>query len=448
MELKEEIGIVKRILTLSLPVMMGEIMFSILSFVDRYFIAKLGINEAAGSSLSSTIIWVLITVSTLITGGTIALVSRKTGEKNEKEVAKSAEQSILLAISLGLIIGAITYFFSTDLIGFFNAEKTVEDLGNQYFSILILGYPLIMLGSTSGVIFQSSGNTKTPMFIFTFMSILNIFLDPVLIFGFDLLSIPALGVRGAALATVIAELIACSWLAILLYRDKNLNLSWFKTFIPDFNMIKRILKIGVWSGMNSLSRPLSAIFLQKIITFHGTYCVAAFSFGVQWISIIFIFMQGMRVAISTLVGQFLGQNNIKGVHDTTRTGLQFGAVFTLIIMAIGIPLSKLAIGIFTTDQAVIDAGSGYLIIVLLGMIFNVPMTVYAAAFNGAGDTAPPTIIAFIANWLGKVGFAVVTTYYLYLGINWIWFGITLSIIIEGVGLSIWFRRGKWMHKTV
>jgi putative MATE family efflux protein len=446
MEIKQEISIVKRILTLSLPVMMGEIMFSILSFVDRFYIAKLGINEAAGSSLSSTIVWVLIALSTLITGGTIALVSRMVGEKNHEGVAKSAEQSILLALTLGLLVGGITYLFSSDIIGFFNAEPVVEKIGIQYFSILLLGYPLIMLGSTSGVIFQSSGNTKTPMLIFTGMSVLNIILDPMLIFGFG--SIPAMGVRGAAWATVISELVAASWILTLLYKDKILNLSWISTFIPDFVMIKRILKIGMWSGMNSLSRPLSAIFLQKIITYHGTYFVAAFSFGIQWISIVFIFMQGMRVAISTLVGQFLGQNNHQGAKDTTKTGLQFGYVFILIIMAIGIPFSKQAIGIFTADPAVIEAGSGYLVIVLVGMLFNVPMTVYAAAFNGAGDTAPPTIVAFISNWVGKIGFAAIATYYFNLGINWVWFAITLSIIIEGIGLSIWFKRGKWMHKVV
>ncbi|NOR45395.1 MAG: MATE family efflux transporter [Candidatus Delongbacteria bacterium] len=448
MEIKQEISIVKRIIKLSLPVMMGEIMFSILSFVDRFYIAKLGINEAAGSSLSSTIVWVLIALSTLITGGTIALVSRMVGEKNEKGVTKSAEQSMLLALFLGLFLGGITYLFSADIIGFFNAEPVVERLGIEYFSILLLGYPLIMIGSTSGVIFQSSGNTKTPMLIFTGMSIMNIILDPMLIFGFDLFSIPAMGVRGAALATVISELVACTWIAVLLYRDKKLKLNFLSTFIPDFVMIKRILKIGMWSGMNSLSRPLSAIFLQKIITFHGTYFVAAFSFGIQWISIVFIFMQGMRVAISTLVGQFLGQNNHQGAEDTTKAGLQFGYVFIAIIMAIGMPLSKYAISIFTADSTVIEAGSWYLIIVLAGMLFEVPMTVYAAGFNGAGDTAPPTIIAFFSNWVGKIGFAAIATYYFDLGINWVWFAITLSLIIEGIGLSIWFKRGKWKHKTV
>ena len=446
MEIQQEVSIVKRILKLSLPVMMGEIMFSILSFVDRFYIAKLGINEAAGSSLSSTIVWVLIALSTLITGGTIALVSRMVGEKNEKGVAKSAEQSILLALVLGLVLGGITYFFSADIIGFFNAEPVVERLGIEYFSILLLGYPLIMLGSTSGVIFQSSGNTKTPMMIFSGMSLMNIILDPMFIFGFG--PIPAMGVRGAALATVLSELVACTWIAVLLYRDKKLKLNFLSTFIPDLTMIKRIFKIGMWSGMNSLSRPLSAIFLQRIITSHGTYFVAAFSFGIQWISIVFIFMQGMRVAISTLVGQFLGQNNHQGAEDTTKAGLQFGYIFILIVMAIGIPLSEPAIGIFTSDPAVIEAGSSYLVIVFVGMLFNVPMTVCAAAFNGAGDTAPPTIVAFIANWIGKIGFAAVATYSFGLGINWVWLAITLSIVIEGIGLSIWFKRGKWKHKVV
>ncbi|MDD3046008.1 MAG: MATE family efflux transporter, partial [Candidatus Delongbacteria bacterium] len=92
MDIKEEVSIVKKIIQLSLPVMMGEIMFSLMSFIDRYFIAKLGIEQSAGASLSSTVIWVLMTVSALITGGCVALVARRTGENNKEERSKSAEQ--------------------------------------------------------------------------------------------------------------------------------------------------------------------------------------------------------------------------------------------------------------------------------------------------------------------------------------------------------------------
>lgn len=438
--------IITKIIQLAFPVMLGELSFSILHFVDRFFIAKLGVAEAAGSSLSGTLVWMLITINSVIAGGSIALVSRKIGEGDYKEASRSAEQSIFLSIFLGAIIGFATYFFSADIISFYNAEPIVEKIGIEYFSILVLGFPFLMTGIVSSVIFQAAGNTKNPMKVFTGMSIMNLALDPLLIFGYG--PIPALGVKGAALATVLSEVTASVVVLVLLYRSKEFKLSILASLCPDFSMIKRILKIGFWSGMNSLSRPFSAIFLQKIIAFHGTFCIAAFSFGVQWISIIFILLEGMRVAISTLVGQALGKNDGREAEATAKAGVKLGLGIMMIFIPVGMFFAKPAIAVFTSDATVIAAGSAYLIIVLGGMLFEIPMTVYTAAFNGSGDTMPPTIVAFIANWVGKVGFAAVTTYIFDLGINWVWFSITLSLIIEGIGLTIWFKRGKWQEKVV
>ena len=446
MDIKEEVSIVKKIIQLSLPVMMGEIMFSLMSFIDRYFIARLGIEQSAGASLSSTVIWVLMTVSALITGGCVALVARRTGENNKEERSKSAEQSLFLALSFGVIIAVTGFYFSPAIMGFYNAEPAVEALGVDYLSILILGYPMVMIAHTAASVFQASGDTRTPMKIFISMSIMNIMLDPIMIFGLG--PVPAMGVKGAALATLISEFIACSLIIIIIYSHKEYGLSVKRTFIPDFSMIRRILAIGGWSGMNSLSRPLSAIVLQRIITYHGTACVAGFSFGVQWISIIFIFMQGMRVSISSLVGRFLGMREIKKAEDTTKAGLQFGFAFVSFVAVFGIVLAKQAIGVFTTDPSVVAAGSGYLVIVFIGMFFDVPMTVYAASFNGAGNTAPPTVAAFLANWVGKIGFAFASTYVFGLGINWVWAAISVSMVIEGLGLAFWHKKGYWKLRSV
>ncbi len=446
MKADEEISVLKKIMQLSLPVMMGEIMFSLMSFVDRFFIARLGIIEAAGASLSSTVIWVLMTVSALITGGCVALVARRTGENNYEERAKSAEQSLFLALFFGVIIAVAGYFLSPHIMAFYKAEAEVERLGAEYLSILVLGYPMVMIAHTAASVFQAGGDTKTPMKIFITMSIINIILDPIMIFGLG--PVPAMGVKGAALATLISGFIACSAIVIIIFRHKEYGLSIKRTFIPDLPLIKKLLSIGGWSGLNSLSRPLSAIFLQRIITFHGTAAVAGFSFGVQWISIVFIFMQGMRVSISTLVGQFLGSRRFSDAVATTKAALKLGYVFVAVVSVIGVSFAKEAISVFTTDPDVVAAGSAYLFIIYIGMFFHVPMTVYAAGFNGAGHTAPPMITSFAANWVGKIGFAYVTTYIFGLGINWVWAGITLSLVMEGVGLSLWFKTGSWMRKSV
>ena len=421
-------------------------MFTILHFSDRYFISKLGINEAAGSSLSGGLVWVMFSVIALVSGGTIAIVSRKVGEKDIEEASSASEQSIILAFLVSLSITLLVFYFSENIFAFYGAEKIVEEIGLSYFSIIVFGFPLMMTASVIGAVFQASGDTKTPMRVFALMSLMNLILDPILIFGFG--PVPSLGVDGAALATVIAESFAFIYILIKLSQFNSLEIRKYHTFKVDLVMMKRILKIGLWSGLNSLSRPLSAIFLQKVITYHGTKCIAAFSFGIQWVSILFIFQDGLRVAVSTLVGQNLGRNDLDEVYETVKSGLIFGFLIMIFFAVFGIIYADEAVGVFSRDNEVIKYGAGYLRIVLYGILFILPMTVYGAVFSGSGDTMPPTVIAFIANWIGKIAVAYIASYYLGFGIDSVWIAITISIVVEGIGMTIWYKRGGWIKKKV
>ncbi len=444
MSIKFNREIIKKIILLSLPVVTGQIMFTILSFADRYFISKLGIAESSGTSISGTIIWLLATATSLVSGGTIALISRKYGEKDYEQASKFAGNSIFLASIFGLFITIVALFFSSSINNFFDATPEVTKIANSYFRILILGFPFVAIGSVIAVIFQSLQDTKTPMIIFSGMSIINIILDPILIFGIG--PIKALGVEGAALATIISEILACIAIIYLLKTKARIKINFFT--IPNWNHSKKILKIGIWTGLNSFSRPLSATFMQKIIAFHGTKTLAAFSFGVQWISLLFILLEGVRVAVATLVGKSIGEKNIEKAKEFVNESLKIGFLITGIISFGGIFFAEKAISFFSSDSEVIAIGSSYLVIVLLGMLFEIPMTVYAAAFNGAGNTMPPTIIAFISNWPGKLGIAYLTTYYLKTGPSGVWAAISASVIIEGILMWTWFYRGNWIKEKI
>lgn len=437
---------VKGIMKLAFPVMIGAGLHSVMMFADRFFIASLGIKEAAGSSLSGAMIWVLITFTTIISGGTVALVARKIGEKNEAETRSAAEQSILLAIGFSLIMTFVTYTFSPHIFAFFGAEPDVEAIGISYFRILTIGFPFMMSSMIMGSIFQAAGDTKTPMMIFSVMSLLNLLLDPIFIFGYG--PVPFMGVDGAAYATVTAEVVASILVITKLYRFKKILIGKFYKIRPDFSMIKRILKIGLWTGLNSFSRPLSATFLQKVLTFHGTGVIAAFSFGIQWLAAVFVFMDGLRVAITTLVGQSLGRKDVSGAEKAVKNGLWFGFGVMAFFMAFFMIFADNAISVFTSDKEVIEFGANYLRIVFLGILFEVPMAVYGSAFNGSGDTMPPMLIAFIANWPGKIGFAYVAAYILGYGSNSAWWAINVSLVMEGVMMAYWYSKGKWKEKKV
>jgi len=439
-------GYFKEIAHLAMPVMFGIMMHNILHFADRYFIAKIGIQAAAATSMSGVLIWTIISFSSLVSGGTVALVSRKVGEKNLAEASCGAEQSLLLGLLLSIIISIISYLGIESVFRFYEAEAEVARLGILYFIFLIPGFPCMIIGSITAAIFQASGDTKTPVKVFMCMGLINLILDPILIFGLG--PFPVLGVKGAAIATITAQFLALIVLIYKLQHFHRLPLLRFNRIRPNFNMITRILRIGVWTGLNSFSRPLSAIFVQKVLAFHGTAAVAGFSFGLQWVSILFIVLEGLRVAISTMVGQKLGAKNFAGVKLTIQAGLKFGFLAITGILFVGILLSRQLIEIFTDDPLVISLGSGYIVVTFIAMLLGIPMTVYTAAFNGSGDTRPPTVISFLANWLGKIGIAYIASYWLGFGPFCVWIAIAVSIVIEGIAMPLWFRRGKWQEKSV
>ena len=434
----------KQIISLAIPVILGQITHTILNFTDRFFIAKLGVDEAAGSALCITLMWLLFTFTAIISGGTVALVSRKIGEQNEQEAVHSAEQSVLLSIILGIIITYLCFSASNIIFSFFGVEPEVEELGLVYFKILLIGFPFIITITTVAAIFQSAGDTKTPMKVFVWMGIVNIVIDPFFIFeSFNVFGVQVYGfgwgIKGAGYATVIAEGFASLWLFIELYHFRRIRINRLWRIRPESTMIRRILRIGLWQGLNGLSRPLTAVVLQRILAFHGTHAIAAFIFAFQWVSIIFLFYEGLRVAIATLVGQNLGRKDYQNALNTISSGLILGNILFAIFMVFGFSFAERAIAIFTNNADVIAMGEVYLYIVLIGLIFSVPMTVYSAAFNGAGDTRPPMIISFISNWIAKVGVAYITTYHLGFGVNSVWVAISLSVVVEGLGLYFWFK---------
>lgn len=443
----------KRILILGVPVVFGQLAHFILNFADRFFIAKLGINEAAGASLSTSLMWVLFSFTTLVSGGTIALVSRKIGEKNQEEAASGSEQSFLMSFFLGIGLTAGCFFYSEHIISFFKVEPEVYKLGLDYFSVIICCFPAVIMSQTIWAIFQAAGDTKTPMIIFSAMSLINLVIDPFLIFdSFCLFNITiygfGLGIKGAGCATVIAEFWAIVVLIIELYRLKKIEIKPFWKILPEICMIKRILKVGFWTGINSFSRPLSTVFMQRILAFHGTNALAAFTFGLQWITFIFLFYEGIRVAVSTMVGRNLGRKDILTTKKTIFTGMVLGYLIICVFLLLGALFAEQAIVIFSNDPEIISIGSKYLHIVLIGMIFSVPMNIYSAVFNGAGDTMPPMIIAFISNWPGKVGIAYISTYLLGYDVNGIWAAVAISIFMEGSGVYLWSKKGNWKHKII
>lgn len=434
---------------LAWPLMLSQVLQTLLQMVDMWFISNLGIKSAiAATGFSTSVLGVVIMFSQLVAAGGIALISRKTGENDAKGIFVITEQALALAFFVGAVLAIGCYIFSEEILYLFGAEKAVENYAVTYFKIVLIGVPFAFFNLTGRAILQATGDSKSPMMIFILMNIINIVLDPLLIYG--AFSVQGFGFKGAAIATTISNIVAFVLMFyVIVKRIFNGNIKkMIRNFKICFETIGRIMKIGFFSAIQGISRPITGLVMFKIANYSGTDAVTAFTIGGRMFNLVFIFLAGLNMAISVLVGQNLGKKDLKEAEEVVKDGVKLAIINMLIFAIPYFILPKFIMLFFIKDMAVVNIGVDYLRITYAGVIFVVFPVVYGGAFVGAGNTAPPMIASLVANWGFKLPFAMIFSQVLGWGSNGVWLAISLSVIVEAAIIIFWFRKGKWKYKKV
>ena len=437
---------IKQIFMLSWPVMVGMILQSLLGTVDTYFISKLGTSQAAAAGLSNSASNVIFVMSTLVSAGTIALVSRSYGEGNMEAVKKISGESFLLSAIFGITLSIICYLNTANIINsVFHPESNVAALAQQYLSIILLGTLFVFLNSVLRTIIQSLGDTLTPLIVFGIANIINAILDPFFMLTLNL------GIKGAALATVISMIFSCAAISIIIV--KKVYNSSIRQFISsmrlEFKNSIRILKIGGWACIQQVARPITGMVMFSLVyVVGGREGTAAFAIGGQLFNYTFIFLVGLSTAISIMVGQSLGRGDVNGCDKIIKEGLKLAA-FNMILFSIPYLIFPEAImRLFIKDQLVINTGAQYLKIVYSGLVFVVPTIIYGGVFQGAGDTFPPMISSIVSNVVLKLPIAYLLAITFNKGTNGVWIAVSLSVIIESAIMTVYFKTNKWKEKVI
>lgn len=437
---------IKKILALAWPVMLGMVFQSLLATVDTYFISKLGLEQSASAGIANSVSNVVYVVSTLISAGTIALIARSFGEENEEAIKKNSGNALFLSAIIGLVLGLAGYF-STQLILFvvFKPSKLIIDYASSYLGIMFLGIIFVFLNSTLRTILQAMGDTRTPLFIFGLSNIINAGLDYVLMFVFDY------GISGAAIATVVSNIIACVIIGYTVYvRVYGNNISELLSALKiNISTSIRILRIGGWACLQQLARPITGMLMFSLVySVGGSEGSAAFNIGGQLFNYTFIILNGLSMAISVLVGQALGKNDIHSCDSIIKQGTKVAFLNILFFSFFYIVIPGQIIELFINEPLVVEYGVAYLRIVYAGIIFIVGTTIYGGVFQGAGDTFPPMISSMVANVVLKLPLAYILAYTFKLGLNGVWIAIALSVVIESVGITVSFNTGRWKQKQI
>ncbi len=373
------------------------VMESVFAVVDIFFVSKLGADAVAVVGLTESAMSIVYALGVGLGMATTALVSRRIGEKKSKEAGMVAFQAIAIGIIISLLIGIPGFFFAKDFLNLMGATDLMIENGYWYPAIMFGGNMVIMLLFINNAVLRSSGDAALSMRVMWIANIINLILDPLLIFGIG--PFPELGLMGAAIATTTGRGIAVLYQLYILFRGKHRIKLYLDSIRIRAGIMLKLLKISGGGILQNLIATSSWIFLVRIISVSGPDALAGYTIAIRIIIFALLPAWGLSNAASTLVGQNLGAKSPdraeKSVWVTGYANMIFMGLLSLILIAV----PEFWIKIFIDDPQVIAFGVECLRIISYGFIVYGLGMVLIQGFNGSGDTITPTWINFFAFWL-------------------------------------------------
>jgi putative MATE family efflux protein len=441
-----EVKLSRAILLLSIPAVLEMIMESVFVIVDIFFVSKLGADAVATVGLTESMITIIYAISLGLATATTSMVSRRIGEKDPEKASKTAFQAIFTGIIVSLLIAIPGTIYSVRLLELMGASETITEQLSGYTKIMLGGNIVIMLLFIINAIFRSAGDAAVAMRVLWLGNIINIILDPCLIFGFG--PFPEMGVTGAAVATTTGRGIAVLYqFWLLFYGRKRIQLS-IKQLNINVKIITRLIKLSLGSIGQNLIGTISWIALVRIISVFGSEIVAGYTIAIRIVSFVLLPSWGISNAASTLVGQNLGA---KKPERAERAVMATGWVNMILLGVVGLILvlfPSYFISFFIKDKIVLEAGVECLRIVSIGFIAYGFGMVLVNSFNGAGDTTTPLKINVFAFWCIEIPLAWVLSMRAGMNQQGVFTAIVIAESIMTLTAWIIFRQGKWKLKEV
>ncbi len=428
-------NIVSKLFKLTMPIVLTGFMETTYNLVDMFWIGKLGTGELAAIGTAGFYIWLSAAFIFLVRTGTEIFVAQKTGEQDHEGAKEYARTGILLSFVIGFLFSLIMIVFRVPLITLFNIDDA--KVVNDAILYLIFVTPGIFISFISKVMtgaFNGRGKSHIPFAANVFGLVVNIILDPILIFGY--FGLPAFGVVGAALATTFAQLVS---LIVFIYYIK-IKKSLFDTFKLfkriKFDKIVSIIKLGIPTCIYNGLFTTIAIIVSIIIASYGKEAIAAQKVGSQIESISWMTASGFATAMATFVGQNVGARKydrvVYGYKEALKISTILGLINTFILFVFSSGLMYL---FFATDTITQGIGVDYLKIIAYSQVFMCIEITTTGAFNGLGNTKLPAYTNTFLNLL-RIPLAMVLSYLI--GLNGVWYAITISSLLKGVVMLIFF----------
>jgi putative MATE family efflux protein len=436
----------RAILLLAVPMVLEMVLESLFSVVDVFWVGRLGANAVATVGLTESMLSLVFAVGIGLSLSTTAMVARRIGEKDPEGAADGAVQAIALGLVVSIAIGVPCFLFAPKLLQLMGASAEIVAVGSGYTRICLGGSCAVLLLFLNNAIFRGAGDAAIAMRLLWVSNIINLILDPCLIFGWG--PFPRLGVTGAALATFTGRSIGVAYQFYRLLKGTERIRILTRQIRIHLEVLLRLLRVSLTGILQFAIAHTSWIGLVRIVSTFGAAALAGYTIAIRVVIFAILPSWGLSNAAATLVGQNLGAGKPDRAEKAVwRTGL-YNMIFLGALGVFFIVFSEHIVRLFTNDPEVVPLGAACLRIVSYGNIGYAYGMVMLQAFNGAGDTVTPTIVNFFGFWMLEIPLAYWLAIPLHMQSRGAFWAIVVAEAAIAGASAILFKRGRWKKQKI
>lgn len=421
-------NITKKLALLAFPIMGTSFLQMAYNMIDMIWIGRLGADAVAAVGTAGYFMWLSFALITLARVGAEVKVAQWLGLGKAEEANHYGGTAMTFGILIGIGYGLLLVGARGSLIGFFGLNNQgVMTMGMNYLMVVAVSMPFTVFNQVISGIYNASGQSRLPFIANGIGLLINIVLDPLLIFT------GGMGVVGAALATTLAQIFVSVMLGLMLLGAYKPYEHFHMEITLKRDRLREMLAISLPVALQNGLFTIISIFVARIVAIHGTTAIAVQKVGTQIEAITYMTAQGFGAALSAMVGQNFGAKRMDRVVGSFKAAIVimgiFGAMTGLALYVFAGPV----FGAFIKEEPALSMGVVYLRIISVSQIFMCLEITMAGGFNGLGKSVPPAVVGVVFNAL-RIPAAYLLSTYTVLELRGVWWSISIGSVLKGTVL--------------
>ncbi|RQV99064.1 MATE family efflux transporter [bacterium] len=439
--------ITKEVIRMGLPSMASFMLMTVYDLTDTFWLAKLGPEPVAAVTVFGALIWILTFPNQVIGAGSVAIISRRFGAGDLAMTERAIKGTFVSKFAVGTGLGLIGLLITPWMMVLLGAEPDVAKLAVDYGIIqcIVLGFQLASFSVYTAL--RGIGRPAAGMWISVAGTIVNVVMDPLLIFGIG--PFPEMGIVGASIASALGFITVCAVGMIALSRkDSPLQVNWFGGVKPNVPEMVKMFRIGFPAGLNSLSFALMMSVRVKLFALYGTNAVALYGMSMKIMRVGVMVIVGLGLGTGALIGQYLGAKKLNHAWVSAMSAVQLAAGSMLVVAVVLIIFAPQVVKVFFSDPELLIPGIFYLKMMAIGLPLVGVIIQAENAYSGAGMNVPPMIIGMTIDWGMIIPIMYVAGVTLNYGPDGMLVGWVIALTLGALVLLAAVRRGSWLEHNV